>query len=74
MQSYIINLNQVEELQMIKDSDELERIFNKAKSAVVQGEKVVIMRTDPGGAANKVDELSTEPELEKYKEEVMKYM
>ena len=74
MQSYIINLNQVEELQMIKDSDELERIFNKAKSAIVQGEKVVIMRTDPGGAANKVDELSTEPELEKYKEEVMKYM
>lgn len=74
MQSYIINLNQVEELQMIKDSDELERIFNKAKSTIVQGEKVVIMRTDPGGAANKVDELSTEPELEKYKEEVMKYM
>lgn len=74
MQSYIINLNQVEELQMIKDSDELERIFNKAKSAIVQGEKVVIMRTDPGGAANKVDELSTEPELEKYKDEVMKYM
>ena len=74
MQSYIINLNQVEELQMIKGSDELERIFNKAKSAIVQGEKVVIMRTDPGGAANKVDELSTEPELEKYKDEVMKYM
>ena len=74
MQSYIINLNQVEELQMIKDSDELERIFNKAKSTIVQGEKVVIMRTDPGGAANKVDELSTEPELEKYKDEVMKYM
>ena len=74
MQSYIINLNQVEELQMIKDSDELERIFNKAKSTIVQGEKVVIMRTDPGGAANKVDELTTEPELEKYKDEVMKYM
>ena len=74
MQSYIINLNQVEELQMIKDSDALERIFNKAKSTIVQGEKIVIMRTDPGGAANKVDELSTEPELEKYKEEVMKYM
>lgn len=74
MQSYIINLNKVEELQMIKDSNELERIFNRAKSTIVQGEKVVIIRTNPGGASNQVDELSTEPELEQYKETVMKYL
>ncbi|WP_207496669.1 hypothetical protein [Aridibaculum aurantiacum] len=74
MQEYIIHVNQVEELQMIKDQDELERIFSRAKSTIVQGEAVVLVRKNPDGTSNKVDELTTETELEQLKEKVFKYM
>lgn len=74
MQEYVIHLNEVETLQMIKDNDELDRIFNRAKSTIVQGEKVVLIRTNPDGNSNRVDELTTEQDLVKYKESVMKYL
>jgi hypothetical protein len=74
MQDYTIQLHEVEELQMIKDVDELNRIFARAKSTIVQGEKVIILRTDAGGNSNQVDELTTESELQLYKASVLKYL
>ncbi len=74
MQAYTIQLHQVEELQMIKDVDELNRIFARAKSTIVQGEKVIIERTDATGARNQVDELTTEIELQQYRDSVLKYL
>ena len=74
MQEYIIQINTIEELQMIKDKEELERIFNKAKSTIVQGEPVILMRTNPGGETTKVNELTTEVELEQLKAQTFKYL
>jgi len=74
MQEYIIEINKIEELQTLKDTDELDRIFRKAQSTIVQGEAVVLVRLNPGGASNKVDELTTESDLDLYKQTVMKYL
>ena len=74
MHEYIIYVNEVEELQMISDNEELERIFTRAKSTIVQGESVILMRKDRDGTSNKVDELTTENELGLYREKVFKYL
>ncbi len=74
MQEYIIYVNDIEALQMTKDLDELERIFLRAKSTIVQGETVVLMRKNQSGPAHKVDELTTEPDLSRYKDTVLKYL
>ncbi len=74
MQEYIIQLHEVEKLQMIKDVDELNRIFARAKSTIVQGERVVMLRTDASGNTNQVDEFTTEVELQQYRETVLKYL
>ena len=74
MQSYIINLNNIEELQMIKDEAELQRILLRAKSTIVQGETVILQRTNPDGSNNTVDELTTEKDLEQYREKVLKFL
>lgn len=74
MQEFVISVNEIEELQMVKDMDELERIFGRAKSTIVQGEAVILMRENPGGAQHKVDVLTTEADLETYKRSVLKYL
>jgi hypothetical protein len=74
MQEYIIYVNDIEALQMTRDMDELERIFLRAKSTIVQGEAVVLMRKNQSGPAHKVDELTTEPDLKRYKDTVLKYL
>jgi hypothetical protein len=74
MQEYIIQVNKIEELQMLKDHDELERIFLKAKSTIIQGEAVVLVRLNPGGAEHKVDEFTTEADLQSYREKTFQYL
>jgi hypothetical protein len=74
MQEYIIYVNEIEELQMVKDLDELERIFLRAKSTITQGKPVILMRKNKSGPAHKVDEFTTEPDLTKYKNNVLKYL
>jgi hypothetical protein len=74
MQEYTINVGEVEELQMIKDTDKLDQMFVKAKSMVVQGGSVVLLRKNPDGSTYKFDELTTEGDLETYKETVFKYL
>jgi hypothetical protein len=74
MPEYVINVAQVEELQMINDKDELEKIFTRAKSTIVQGGTVVLVRKSRGGKVERFDEISTEPDLKIYRTSVFKYL
>lgn len=74
MQDYIINVAQIEEFQTISNTAELERIFERAKSTIVNGEKVILVRRHANGLEDKFDELTTEEDLHRYREGVFKYL
>ena len=72
MNTYTIDVSRIEELQMIKDTDELDRMFEKAKSTIVNGESVLLVRTPSNGPAEQFDELTTLPDLDQYRAQVYK--
>jgi hypothetical protein len=74
MEDYKINVTQIEELQTISNTDELENIFARAKSAIVNGAKVILLRKEASGHTNKFDEMDTLDDLEKYRERVFRYL
>ncbi len=74
MAEYIINVNEVEDLQMIDDLVELHQIFTRAQSTVVQGGTVVLVRKNTDGSSYRFAEITTEAEVEDYKEKVFKYL
>jgi hypothetical protein len=74
MNDYSINVTAIEEYQNVKNLGELEKIFDRAKSAVVNGVKVLLVRKEKNGKANKFDELDTLEELEEYRKQVFKYL
>lgn len=74
MNDYTINVAQIEELQTIRNIDELETIFTRAKSAVVNGAKVILVRKEASGKINKFDAMDTLEDLEKYRERVFRYL
>ena len=74
MQDYKINVTQIEELQTLNNTDELETIFARAKSAIVNGAKVILLRKDASGKENRFDEMDTLDTLEVYKKAVFKYL
>ncbi|HEU0063414.1 MAG TPA: hypothetical protein VFQ58_00220 [Flavisolibacter sp.] len=74
MQNYIINVVQIEELQTTNDVDELYRIFGKAKSTIVNGEQVLLVRKFPDGHSEKFDQLTTLEDLEMYQKRIFKYL
>jgi DNA-binding LytR/AlgR family response regulator len=74
MQDYIINVSKIEELQNLSDTAELEKIFDRAKSTIVNGEKVVKVRKDKNGKSEKFDELTTLEDLQQYRKQVFKYL
>lgn len=70
----MIDVSRIEELQTLNDKDELERIFSRAQSTIVNGEVVMLVRKDKEGASEKFDELSTLEDLHRYKKSVFKYL
>lgn len=74
MAEYTINVSEVEDLQTISNVAELNQMFAKAQSTVVQGGTVVLVRRTPDGAVYKFDEITTEADIENYKETVFKYL
>ncbi len=74
MPEYIINVNEVEDLQMTSNTAELELMFNRAKSTVVQGGTVILTRQYAEGRIENFDELTTEADLEVYRQTVFKYL
>lgn len=74
MREYVIDVSKIEELQTLNDKDELENIFFKANSTIVNGEKVIFVRKNKNGKSERFDEMSTQEELEHYKKRVFKYL
>lgn len=74
MRDYEINVTQIEELQTIRDTDSLDKIFDRAYKTVVGGASVILLRRNGPGKAEKFDELTTEGDLAAYKERVYKYL
>lgn len=74
MTEYVIDVAKVEELQTLNDKDELEKVFSKAQSTIVNGEKVILVRKERNGSAQRFDELSTLEDLRRYKKSVFKYL
>ena len=74
MTEYIIDVSRIEELQTLNDRDELEKIFAKAQSTIVNGESVILVRKSKTGSFQKFDEFSTLDDLHRYREIVFKYL
>ncbi|WP_153800435.1 hypothetical protein [Foetidibacter luteolus] len=74
MTEYIINVTEIEELQMTKDINALNSIFQKARSVVVGGGVIRLVRKSTTGGIQPFDELSNEEQLKTYKKQVFKYL
>ena len=74
MTSYTIDVTRIEELQTIRDLDTLENIFTRAKSTIVNGESVILVRSQGGKKPEKFDEMTTLEDLETYRDSVFKYL
>lgn len=74
MQEYIIDASHIEELQTISNRDELDKIFERAKQTIVNGESVILVRKQLNGKQEKYDELTTLDELSDYRKQVYKYL
>lgn len=73
MKDFVIDVAQVEEWQILNNTHELEKMFAKAQSAIVNGAKVLFLRK-ASGKTEKFDEMDNLDDLEKYKETVLKYL
>lgn len=74
MAEYTINVSEVEDLQTISNVAELNQMFTRAQSTVVQGGTVMLVRRTPDGSVYKFDEITTEADVENYKQMVFKYL
>lgn len=74
MEDYTINVTEIEELQTLKDNDALDNIFTRAKSAIVNGAQVQLIRKGFGSSQEPFDSITTLEDLEKYRKGVLKYL
>ena len=74
MEDLIIRVNKIEELQTINDTAALDKLFQRAKSVLVGGGAVALVRVQPSGEEYKFEEFTTLPDLEEYKKNVYKYL
>lgn len=74
MEDYIINVTEIEELQMIGNLPDLERIFEKAKINIIGGGTVVLIRRRSGGQEDRFDEITSLDDFETYRKWVFKHL
>jgi hypothetical protein len=74
MQDYKIDVGKIEELQKIRDLQELDAIFVKAKSTLVSGAMVELGRKSADGRFTRFDKLTTLADLADYHKQVYKYL
>ena len=74
MQDYTIDVSKIEELQMINDVQELDWIFQKAKSAIVCGAVVMLARKNIECRFVPFEKLTALSDLALYKKTVYKYL
>ncbi len=71
---YTINVQEVETLQTIRDTDALELLFERARRTVIGGGTVILQRVSLGGEVSRFDELTNEADLERYRQQVFRYL
>lgn len=74
MQDYVISVGDIEELQTINDKPSLDSIFQRAKSTIVCGGNVVLVRKNKAGTTDRFDSFSTTEDLESYRKKVYKHV
>ncbi|MCK7555455.1 hypothetical protein MKQ70_10740 [Chitinophaga sedimenti] len=74
MQDYTIIVNKIEELQTIKDVQELEMILDRARRTIIGGDNVLLVRQDRQGNESLFETITNERDFERYREQVMKYL
>jgi hypothetical protein len=74
MEDFIINVGQVEEMQIIKDLQALDEIFQRAKKNRVGGGMVILVRDQRSGESWRVGELTNLEDFDEYKKRVYKYL
>jgi hypothetical protein len=74
MEDFIILVGQVEEWQMTNDIMELDRLFQRARAALVGGGTVGLVRQQRSGESYRVGEFTDLGEFEQYKKNVYKYL
>ena len=74
MSEFIINVGKIEELQIINDRTALDAIFYKAKTTIVGGEPVALVRDNRSGQSYRFEEITTLNDLEDYRKNVYKYV
>lgn len=74
MEDYIISVNRIEELQMIKDIQSLESIMERARRTVIGGAAVILVRESADGKQEKFDAITDETGFRQYRERVFRYL
>ena len=74
MKDYVIDVGMIEQLQMVNDIQELDSIFQRAKTAVVCGASANLARKDAQGKLQQFDAFTTPVDLETYRLNVYKYL
>jgi hypothetical protein len=74
MEDFIIYVGKVEEMQMIRDTQALDELFQRAKRNLVGGGRVALMREQRSGEAWMVGELTNLEDFDEYKKAVYKYL
>ncbi len=71
---YTINVQEVEHLQDIHGTDELEQIFDRAKRTIIGGGTVLLVRVSAEGTVTQFDEITNEEDLAAYRDRVFLYL
>jgi len=74
MEDLKIDVTRVEELQMINNKAELDLLFARAKSAIVNGASVILYRKWGQLTEAPFDQITTEADLDAYRKTVFKYL
>ena len=74
MQELVIEVNKIEEPQNIGNTQALEKIFTRAKTTIVNGERVLLARKEKDGRVEVFDEFSTLEDLDDYRLRVFRYL
>lgn len=74
MEDFVIVVNRIEELQTIRDRQELELIFEKAKRTIIGGQEVILVRENRDGRQDKFQSFSNEQDFEDYRKQVFRFL
>lgn len=74
MEDFVIVVNRIEELQLVQDRQELERLFDKAKRTIIGGLNVILVREDRNGTREKFQTFSNEHDFEEYRKQVFRLL